>query len=321
VTIYCDNKSALHSTFHCTAQGITPFCTADYNLIHLAKYFIQCLPITTLGTWVKGHYSGKNKQIEHDLNHTADQLATPHRAKQSPPYKGIKNPPTYPGYKIRLIHSGSPLTSKFYTKITQALHEQNLITFILCRTNWTPRIFSSVNWEAHRRAFQWLTKDQQIPIAKLIHQQANTNRQNHLFYKTSPLCPCCQTEDETFEHLLTCSSPEPALHRTQAMEQLKAILVTINTPEKVTKALLLGIQQWIDKTSSYAPTFGSLSGLDILLADTWSDQRCIGWYNLCLGQLSLKWNKTVQAYTHASNVSLDTDHWASLVIYLRYGNI
>jgi len=92
VTIYCDNKSALHSTFHCTAQGITPFCTADYNLIHLAKYFIQCLPITTLGTWVKGHYSGKNKQIEHDLNHTADQLATQHRAEQSPPYISINLP-------------------------------------------------------------------------------------------------------------------------------------------------------------------------------------------------------------------------------------
>lgn len=59
VTIYCDNISALHSTFHWTEQSITPFYTADYDLIHLAKYLLQLLPITAIGTWVNGHYGGK----------------------------------------------------------------------------------------------------------------------------------------------------------------------------------------------------------------------------------------------------------------------
>jgi hypothetical protein len=64
-----------------------------------------------------------------------------------------------------------------------------------------------VDWKARRRAFTRLTKFQQLSVTKLIHNLAITNRQNHLFYGTSNLCPGCQLEEETFEHVIRCSLP------------------------------------------------------------------------------------------------------------------
>jgi hypothetical protein len=58
------------------------------------------------------------------------------------------------------------------------------------------REFKMVHWTAHEKAFKQLTWHQQIHTAKLIHNLANINRQNFLYYKTSPLCPGCDTEEE-----------------------------------------------------------------------------------------------------------------------------
>jgi hypothetical protein len=32
----------------------------------------------------------------------------------------------------------------------------------------------------------------------------NTNQQNHLYYGTGNVCPCCQNSEETLEYVLTC---------------------------------------------------------------------------------------------------------------------
>jgi hypothetical protein len=57
------------------------------------------------------------------------------------------------------------------------------------KTKWSHREFNMVDWISHEKAFKRLTRHQQITMAKLIHNLANTNKQNFLYYKTSPLCP------------------------------------------------------------------------------------------------------------------------------------
>jgi len=47
-------------------------------------------------------------------------------------------------------------------------------------------------------------------MEKLIYNLANTNHQNYLYYKTSPLCPGYTTKEEIFAHVLTCSTPATA---------------------------------------------------------------------------------------------------------------
>jgi len=57
-------------------RGITPFFTSDYDLIALIRLYFGLLPISAVGEWVKGHYSGDKRQYKHDLNDRVDKLAT-----------------------------------------------------------------------------------------------------------------------------------------------------------------------------------------------------------------------------------------------------
>jgi hypothetical protein len=54
--------------------GITPYLNSDHDLVELIRSLIDLLPITVTYEWVKGHYTGKNKEFQHYLNDDADDL-------------------------------------------------------------------------------------------------------------------------------------------------------------------------------------------------------------------------------------------------------
>jgi hypothetical protein len=98
----------------------------------------------------------------------------------------------------------SVITSKFYSILATIQHEKALREYILRKTKWMRRTFDRVDCNAHHSAFKKLTVFQKISTTKLIHNLANTNRQNYLYYSASPLCPGCLIKEETFEHVLIC---------------------------------------------------------------------------------------------------------------------
>jgi hypothetical protein len=109
---------------------------------------------------------------------------------------------------------------------------------------------------------------------------------NSLFYGTSNLCPGCQLEEETFEHVLRCSLPATVQFREEQLEVLSSNLKRIHTPEQVVITIMHGFQVWLTPTclTSRAPTAGSLKGQDILLTTAYHEQlHSIGWYQLSLG--------------------------------------
>jgi len=98
--LFCDNRGAISKAFQHSTLGITPFLTTDFDLLHLIQQLIQALPITANGSWVKGHYSGKIRRLEHDLNDMADDLATQHLNSPSLGFHPKRLPLTPPGFKV-----------------------------------------------------------------------------------------------------------------------------------------------------------------------------------------------------------------------------
>jgi hypothetical protein len=231
VILYCDNKSAIGTSFKPIALGISPFLSPNYDLIHLAKHIIIITRITIIGQWVKGHYSGNQRKIQHDLNDKADKLAGEHLETQDAS-KTKTIPIPCPGYQVRLVKHQCVIISKYYSVIAQEHHNQQLCEYILKKTKWSSTEFNLVNWIAHESAFKRLTLHQQISTAKLIHKLVNTNRQNFLYYNKSPLCPGCNMVEETLEHVLGCSAPQTEEFRTIQLEDLKLGLNNIQTPPK-----------------------------------------------------------------------------------------
>jgi hypothetical protein len=70
--LFCDNKGALKMAFKPMEVGITPYLNSDHDLVELIRSLIDLLPITVTYEWVKGHYTGKNKESQHYLNDDTD---------------------------------------------------------------------------------------------------------------------------------------------------------------------------------------------------------------------------------------------------------
>jgi hypothetical protein len=230
VKYYCDNKGAVKNSFSTPHPGILPFMNSNYDLLHLIHQILHIIPVNIVGPWVKGHFVGLNPEVQHSLNEIANTLATTYQHNQPRVFTSQRLPIPPPNYKVRLIYDNSIITPKYYSSIVTALHNDTLKQYILCKTRWTDRVFHSVDWTSHSRAFNCLSRQQKIQTAKLIHNLANTNLQNHLYYGTSSACPGCQQDEETFEHVLTCSFPPTRRHRDTCIKVLESSLLQCLPP-------------------------------------------------------------------------------------------
>jgi hypothetical protein len=320
VNYYCDNKGVIQNVFHPSCQpSITSFLATDSDLVYTARSLLDIIPITIIGTWVKGHQKD-DKDPKHVLNNTAGKLARDFLQHHPPRYRPKRLPTALPNYRVRLFYDDSVITSNLYSIPSTSLHQDSLKAYIIKKTGWAPATFDLVNWTAHGRAFNRLPQNQQISTAKLIHNLANTNHQSHVFYNKPNTCPCCNVHEETFQHVLRCSAAYVCSHRDSAIQELTSSLNKCNTPPNVTNAILHGIKSWLeldldDTRPIRAPTVGSLKAADVILTAAFHEQfNTIGWYQFLLGRLSKKWETAVSAYTSIAGPTPSNQQWTTQII-------
>ncbi len=290
------------NVFLSTAPGITPYLQADADLVMEAKRLLNATPITIIAEWVKGPYNGKDWDFKHDLNEITDSLATDFNSSPHPNHIPHRKTIASPNYGARLLFAGSTITNKLCPLMAQALHRESLIAHIVQKNKWDEHTFHLIHWDAHEMAFKRLTRSRQIATAKLIHDLANTNVQNYKYYNKFPKCPSCLTMDETFSHVLSCSSASSTDCRNKALQDLQKDLQTINTPSEVVEALCHGITMWLHRQIDpdcivRALTAGSLKSTDMLLTMAFNEQfHTIGWHNLFHGRISILWGRSFTTY-------------------------
>jgi len=317
MTLYCDNKGALKNAFQPIPAGITPYFNTDHDLVELAQSLLQILPIIVTTAWVKGHYEGKDKEFKHVLNDTADRLAGSFQAKQTP-HHTIRKPLPPPGYRVRLLYDSSTRITKIKSVLVTSMHEDNIVAHILKKSRWTRRVFDKVHWDAHERAFSRLPRPSQYSTAKLIHGLINTNKQNHLYYGQSSMCPICNEEEESVDHVFQCSHPEAVQHCQKCLDTLTTTLQHHRTPQPIIDAISHGFTSWFQRTDPQvvrAQTAGSLRGPDTVLTSAFYEQfREIGWGSMSLGRISRCWVSSVTQYSPTSSVHDTSLQWSSIFI-------
>jgi len=55
--------------------GIAPYTATDHDLFELIRHPFEVVPVTVTYEWVKGHYSGPNKELKPHLDQDADAIA------------------------------------------------------------------------------------------------------------------------------------------------------------------------------------------------------------------------------------------------------
>jgi hypothetical protein len=185
---YYDSKGAISNAYCWPQPGVMAALDTDYDLLKLVHNLLQAMPVTILGTWVKGHYITDSKEIKYTLNQRADTLVTGFQRSQPSRFATLRRPMPSPSYAVQFFYDNSVLTSKYYSAIAAVFHNSTLKTYIQRKTKWDDDTFYAVDWGAHRQAFTRLTRAQHVTVAILIHNLANTNCRNFLFYGTSKLC-------------------------------------------------------------------------------------------------------------------------------------
>jgi hypothetical protein len=65
---HCDNKGVLREVFSPQTPTISQFLQTDKDLVIIAKLLVTLLPIAIIAERVKGHYTGDNRELKHNLN-------------------------------------------------------------------------------------------------------------------------------------------------------------------------------------------------------------------------------------------------------------
>ncbi len=99
---------------------------ADIDLITCSGYLISSMPaaISLCYCWVKGHYQGPNRALEHDLNNIADRLAD--RYNSSPHSAQAKLPILHPTSTIEVLHDNQIITLRLLKWAFQLRHTPSL---------------------------------------------------------------------------------------------------------------------------------------------------------------------------------------------------
>jgi hypothetical protein len=82
-----------------------------------------------------------------------------------------------------------------------------------------------------------------------------------------------------------------------------------------------GFHDWLRPSPhrSKAPTYGSLFRPDILLMSAYYEQfHKLGWFQICLGQISLKWSQAVTSYQIPICPHFNGNRWAVAFITLMW---
>jgi hypothetical protein len=78
----------------------------------------------------------------------------------------------------------------------------------------------------------------------------------------------CQHAEETFNHVLHCSSEPVTMTRQALLNRILDSLLSLNTPKQILISIHYGMHHWLSGTESstvYAPSRGSLENGDIYI--------------------------------------------------------
>jgi hypothetical protein len=292
----------------------------DYDLICETQLSIQKLreKISFQLLWVKGHFTGRKKEIQHDLNEEAHNLAKSALLAANQASTDI-SPPSSLAY----LQLGHILTSKWQHSIRELAHSELLQNTICKNTGWSEDQFYMVDWNALQAGLKGVSKVKLLSYCKLIHGILNTNEQNHKFYGSTSHCPHCKASVESFLHVVTCPCPTVTDYRSQQQDTLWKSLKALRTPQ----IILQYIQRGINSCDSMRPSesssanqedsgstqsSGSYSAFSLAAFNEQSIH--VGWDQLLRGRLSKRWREAFHQELSSRNTRANATLWAGGVI-------
>jgi hypothetical protein len=214
------------------------------------------------------------------------------------------------------MQNNLPLAGIHHKVVTEELYAETLEEIILKCERWDESSFNLVTWQAYKMMFTKLNQMQHVTYTKISHKLLQTNSRNRRFYGTDGKCACCNTYEETFTHVLTCSPVRPSTHRKAVLQILPETLLDIGKQEELAEAIIHGIKSWgdshpaspFDNANNITTTSKRNSLQEVLKEQT----KLIGWEAFHRGCIRLKWGVALRDLGDTPDASVNL--WMSDLI-------
>ena len=169
------------------------------------------------------------------------------------------------------MNNNCTITSRFARNIRHQLTAETLLSHIIFKNNWNRVIPRYVVWDAFSRMNK-LQENQSPTYTKHIHHCLPVNHFLHqINERPSPICSCCNLEDETQDHLPWCSG---------VIEWRNSFFLELDKLERqlgLDLEVLQIIQQGLSQTSASSSL--ELTQYPVKFREAICQQNRIGWGN------------------------------------------
>jgi hypothetical protein len=184
----------------------------DADLISMIATLRGELRCRFQSVWVKGHQdnltSYDHLPISARLNIDADYLAT--RYRQRGRLKSSEKVPHENSQQCSIEVNGVRLTGQYDECIRYHVNGYHLRQYMQERNVWNDSTWEEIDFDLFGKHFKRLSPSRQVFHMKVIHNQLPLGerryRQSNVQDEVLRQCPCCQSEHETQDHFLRCSS-------------------------------------------------------------------------------------------------------------------
>ncbi len=182
----------------------------------------------------------------------------------------------------------------------QAFYAKNILT---------PRQFDKVDWDHVSPTLTQLPKMFQIWVAKHVMGAAGTMAYLHHQTGESPLCPSCQQERETAQHITHCQEAGRQAALSASIQSLAVWMASEHTDPLVHTAVIAflesrGTRQWSEITAAYPRRYLALSAA----------QDELGWDSLVTGMVSKEFRSLQAEHLAVSSSRMSLRQWMTQFI-------
>jgi hypothetical protein len=264
------------------------------------------------GKWVQAHQDDDLPYEELSraarLNVDVDKLATWYRDHATLP-QSRQQTPHAPGTSVSIKIGDTRLVGNFDSSIRRHINGYHSKQFMQAKLDWDDATFATVDWHNFGQHFKALPLTARVQRSKLVHrwQPVGTQRLRDATIKDPhlALCPSCQTEIETPDHLFLCERRQGLRHRL-----LQSVTkITHRAPYHPALVILTnGIEQWLamEPITIQAQVQALPQHIQDGVSKAIYEQFDIGWNNAIRGLLSSQWAQSAATHHITGDYEIDT---------------
>jgi len=255
----------------------------------------QCSPLQIQLFHVKGHQDKNPKRkltLPEQLNVECDCLAKRYAHSATQSSTGFGNP-AIPAAQLHLIIEGKLICRNVIPLLRTATSAQPYRRYLKEKFMWTERDLRTINWEVFSSTLKSFQSEDQRRLILFINDKLPLRASKAHPHYGSKLCPSCQWEPETSQHLLTCTNAS----REEHFRTLKSVLSKWTQEVGLHPCVLTTFWLGLVATRTGMEYPAPLPELPQPLQAPIQTQMRLGWKQLYYGRTAVAWTQAIKTLT------------------------